>query len=297
MLDDFFAFEPDFPGGVRVALGDVNGDGISDIIAGAGPGGGPRVQVRNGQNGTVLQDFFAFEPIFSGGVYVAAGDINHAGYDDIIVAADAGGGPRVEAFDGRTGAALHNFFAYEPGFTGGVRLAAGDINGDGYADIITAAGPGGGPRVQVFDGRTLQTLSNFFAYDPSFSFGISVAAGDVNGDGQTDLITGAGPSGGPHVKVIDGRKLGLVQPTGVIDDAALLASFFAYDLSVTSGVRVGTVDFGADGQVDLVTGPGPGAPPHVRVWNGQTQAVLDEFFAFDDGSGRYFTGGIFVAGR
>ena len=53
-----------------------------------------------------------------------------------------------------------------PGFTGAVRVATGDVNGDGTPDIITAAGPGGGPHIKVFDGVTGATIRSFMAYDP-----------------------------------------------------------------------------------------------------------------------------------
>jgi hypothetical protein len=91
------------------------------------------------------------------------------------------------------------------------------VNGDGRADIITGAGAGGGPHVAVFSGANLQLLASFFAYDPFFPGGVNVAAGDVDGDGHADIITGAGPGGGPHVAVFSGASL------------QLLASFFAYD--------------------------------------------------------------------
>jgi hypothetical protein len=71
-----------------------------------------------------------------------------------VVGADAGGGPHVRVFDAGTGVEKFSFFAYDPDFTGGVRVAAGDVTGDGVADIITGARPGGGPQVRVFDGVT-----------------------------------------------------------------------------------------------------------------------------------------------
>ena len=98
---------------------------------------------------------------------------------------------------------LASFFAYDPAFSGGVCVAVGDVNGDGKPDIITGAGAGGGPHVEVFD-LTGHLENEFFAYDPRFTGGVNVAVGDLTGDGQGDIITGAGAGGGPHVKVFDG---------------------------------------------------------------------------------------------
>ena len=122
---------------------------------------------------------------------------------------------------------IREFFAYAVGFTGGVFVAARDVNGDGRADIITGAGPGGGPHVRVFDGVTGRPIREFFAYAVGFTGGVFVAARDVNGDGRADIITGAGPGGGPHVRVFDGA-------TG-----AVIREFFAYALGFTGGVLVG----------------------------------------------------------
>ena len=78
----------------------------------------------------------------------------------------------MKAFDGRTWAVLTEFFAYDPTFSGGARVASGDLNGDGVDDIITAAGPGGGPHVKAFDARTGQMLFSQFAADPTFAGGV-----------------------------------------------------------------------------------------------------------------------------
>src|SRR5205823_4533252 len=136
-------------------------------------------------------------PSFQGGVHVATGDVNGDGVLDVITAPAGGGGPHVRVFDGATGAVLAEFFAYDPTFGGGVSVAAADLTGDGKADIVTGAGPGGGPHVKAFDVNAGKELASYYAYDASFRGGVNVAAGDVDGDGLGDIVTGAGPGGGP----------------------------------------------------------------------------------------------------
>jgi hypothetical protein len=277
----FFAYDPGFLGGVRVAVGDVTGNGVPDIITAPGPGGGPDIRVFDGKTGALIREFLAYAVNFTGGVYVAAGDVNGDGYADIVTGADAGGGPEVKVFSGKDGSVLQDFFAYAPSFAGGVRVAAGDVNGDGKADVITAPGPGGGPEVKVFSGADGSVVQDFFAYAPAFAGGVYVAAGDVNGDGKADVITGAGAGGGPQVNVYSGA------------DGTLLESFFAYDPAYTGGVRVGYAgEFGAGGRPGIVTGTGAGAGPIVQGFGGSPPGAVDAFFAYDP----HFLGGVFVGG-
>lgn len=205
LVRSFFGYPPAFLGGVNVAVGDVNDDGYADIVCGVGVGGGPNVRVFSGKDGTLLASFFAYDPGFTGGVRVAVGDINGDGYADIVCAVGSGGGPNVRVFDGRTGALLSSFFAYDAGFTGGLFISAGDFNGDGVPDVVTGVESGGGPNVRSFDLRNGTTLLSFFAYDPAQPSGVRVAAADVNGDGYDDYITGTGLGPGSRVRVISGR--------------------------------------------------------------------------------------------
>src|SRR5207247_4495736 len=138
-------------------------------------------------------------PGFSGGVFVAAGDFNKDGISDIVVGPDSGAQPNVKVFDGANLNVILSFLAYDPTYTGGVRVAAGDVNGDGVADIITGAGPGGAPHVKVFDGTNGSLLQSFFAYAPGFTGGVYVAAGDVNGDGLAAMLPRRGSGGGLQV--------------------------------------------------------------------------------------------------
>src|SRR5262249_53443418 len=149
-LAPLLPFGANFRGGVRVAMGDVNGDGVPDVIAGAGPGAAAHVKVLDGRTFQEAASFLAF-PGYAGGVFVASGDVNGDGFADVGVGGDAGApGGHVQVFSGKDDSLLQSFLAF-PGFAGGVRVAAGDVNGDGKADIIVGAGPGAGPHVKVFD--------------------------------------------------------------------------------------------------------------------------------------------------
>jgi hypothetical protein len=278
----FNAYDPAFRGGVRVAIGDVSGDGVPDIVTAAGPGGAPHIKVFDGRDLTLLASFYAFDPTFSGGATIATGDVNNDGITDLIVGAGAGGGPQVRVFDIVHGVhqitgPLGNFFAFDASFHGGVNVAAGNIDGVAGDELIVAAGAGGGPHVKAFtaDGTV---VASFFAYSADFTGGVFVAAGDVNDDGHVDIITGAGAGGGPHVKVFSGLN------------GATLASFFAYTGSFTGGVRVASADLNDDDHAEIVTGAGPGGGPDQRVFDGLSLNNTDSVFAFDAG----FTNGISV---
>src|SRR5215203_1781986 len=110
----------------------------------------------------------------------------------MVVGPGSGGGvPEFHLIE-PTGTRTVNAF---PWFLGGINVTLGDINGDGVMDVIVGAGagPDGGPHVRVFSGTDLSELASFYAYDPSFAGGVTVAAADVDGDGRADIITGAGP--------------------------------------------------------------------------------------------------------
>jgi uncharacterized delta-60 repeat protein len=309
---------PVFPGvavTVRVATADVNGDGVPDHIAAAGPGGGPRVVVIDGKTAGTLADFFAFDPAFRGGVLVAAGDIDGDGKADLVVTPDDTGGPVVAVFSGAKlavglsgpAAEIGRFTGIEdPAFRGGARSAVGDVNGDGYADLIVAAGDGGGPRVAVFDGKSVaagsptRLVPDFFAFESTFRNGALVAAGDVNGDGFADLALGGAPGAAPRVRLFDGKALSAAAPFPDLDQvppSARLADFFAEDAALRGGVRLAMRDADGDGRADLIAGSGDGEPSRVRVYlsaNLLANAIPTPDQELDPFSGAVLANGVFV---
>jgi hypothetical protein len=280
LIRSFNAYAPAFRGGVRVATADVTGDGVKDIITAPGPGGGPDVRVFDGATGAVVREFLAYNPAFTGGVFVAAGDVNGDGTPDIVTGAGAGGGPHVEVFSGIDSTRLASFLAYSANFFGGVSVAAGDINSDGKADIVTGPGPGGGPDVRVFDGVSDAIQREFLAYDSAFRGGVNVAT--IPGLlGGVAIVTAPGAGGGPDVRIFLSRGFG----EG--------GRFLAYDPNFTGGVTLGVAAIGPNGESEILTGPGPGGGPHVKSFlpmhtSQPTQEL--SFLAFDPA----FLGGVYV---
>lgn len=180
------SFSPFGTAGFSIAAGDLDGDGRDEIVAGAGPGGLPRVRVF-ALDGSRRAEFLAFSAGFRGGVNVASANLYGNKFRSIVVGAGPGGGPHVRVFTMYGRVLLNGFFAYAPAFRGGVQVAAGDLDGDGKDEIVTGAGPGGGPHVRVFDrfGRSLG--KGFFAAEAYKRDGVEVAVTDVDGDGIQEI--------------------------------------------------------------------------------------------------------------
>ncbi len=253
-----------YRGGVRIARGDLNGDGIADLVTGTGAGIESRIRIWDGSTAQLIADFDPF-PGYMGGVWVSAGDVNGDGTADLAVGADLGLSPHVKVFNGRDLSEIASFYAYAPGFLGGVHVALGDINRDGFADLVTAPGTGAGPHMAVYDGRSLATgagqqrlVGDFWMYDPTMTAGVDLTVGDIDGDGYADIITGPA-NGAAHLRVVSGRAVATGQgPVNIISTILWTGN--------ATGLRVSAVDADGDGRVDLVTAPGGPSAGHIALF-------------------------------
>jgi hypothetical protein len=263
-------FLPFGAGAVGVSVGASNDDGRTTLVVGAGPGG-QVVKVYDTASGDQTAAFNPFDAGYTGGVRVAAGDVNGDGFADIAVGAGQGGS-QVRVFDGAGGLTpLKTFNAFDAGFTGGISVALGEGD-DGHAEIIVGALTGG--IVKVFDFETLALKHNFFAFDPAYLGGVNVAFGRELGHG---VIIAGQAADGSNVKLFS------------LTDGSLLEDFDAFGPDYTGGVSVAGGSFG--GFEGVIVGGRSG----VKVLEANRQSLLASFAPFGDSDGGINVAGTFDA--
>lgn len=170
-----------------------------------------------------------------------------------------------------------NDFTFTQGAGGSV--AAGSFIDTGGPDIAVASGPGTDLQITTYAVAPPSATHNLAPF-PGFKGGVSMAFADVTGDARDELLLGAGPGGGPHVKVF------------TLDGAwDQVGSFFAYGGNFHGGVSVAGVDVDGDGKAEIVTGAGAGGAPHVRAFKLDGTPVGPSFYAYAEN----FSGGVNVA--
>ncbi len=298
------------------------------IATAIGSAGSPVIRVNDTQGATEFR-FLAYPENFQGGVNIAAADINGDGSDEIITAPASGRESDIRIFD-RNGRMLSHFLAYPASFRGGVNLAVGDIDGDGTIEIITAPERGMKSEIKIFSANGKRKQS-FLAYPASFMGGVSIAVGNVVDGADPEIVTAPGVGGVPEVRVFssEGRKISSFvtdpsrKPVGLrvalaeLDGNARrlhneiivsrrsgppIISFFdfrgnlrknwaAYSSPYAGDVKVSVADIDRDGYSEIMTAPGSGAAPHVRIFD-RTGTIIRSFYMFPT----TFSGGLSVTG-
>jgi len=276
-------------GGVHVAVGDVDGDGLDEIVLGLGTGGGGWIAILDddSHNNVLLkwiQVNWSEYNASNGEVFPAVGDIDGDGRAEIIAGLGTGSQGWVEIFDDASTGYQHMAWRQVAwpvynGADGTTHPAVGDLDGDGKAEIVLGLGSGGGGWIEVIQssagnynhGSWLQV--NWPTYNAS-NGATYPAVGDIDGDGRAEIVIGLGQGSGGWVEFLDDKAAGYAHlkwfqiPWDAYDNA-----------NGETHPAVGNVD--ADSRAEIVFGLG------------QFQGQGGRLFAMDDATSNYATLGWF----
>lgn len=279
-ISQFLAFHPNNRGGVSVALGDVDGDGIDEVIAASGAGTRSVVKFFE-LDGSHLAAYrtLPYASSYRGGLAVAAGDFDGNGIADLAVVSAQGAG-RAEIFfiDPSAADPVPNQAAVVitrifPGSIGGTTLAAADVGSfaggavvdaavaDGRDELAIGSGIGVRSEVRVYDVSTPSAilLRTLRPLDAGYLGGLNVSSGRYDADQLDDIIVSGGRRSGSVVEVYSGR----VTSTERLLRQAAFASL-ADQPTVTAAL-----DTDGDGRINsIVAGQGGGAGTGIRLLAG-----------------------------
>lgn len=177
-------------------------------------------------------------------------------YSSIVTAAGIGGGPHIRSFDtsGKVEQDPDKLFAYGEDFSGGVRVALGDIDADGEDEIITAPRAGGGPQVRIFEKDGTPRGIDLWPFDLNFRGGIDIASGDVDDDGKDEIAVIQASEGQALVKIYRYNA-----------EKEVVGEWNAFG-NFEGGGSIAMGDIDADGKAEVIVGAGEGGGPQIRVF-------------------------------
>jgi hypothetical protein len=299
LMYSFYAYPQSFRGGVRVTVADMNGDNVPDIVVAPGFGRGD-VKVYDGAELLAAANSDGFvsssdaedarlktiKPEGSDyknqGLYVAVGDIDGDGDNDIVTSRSRDV-TRVRVFEnsgsGKSYSRAASWRPYSTSVISGAVLAVADLDKDGLAEVITAPGTGVVATVRVFAGTSGGLIRSFNAFESSFRNGVSLAAGDADGDGRAEIFVGAGTGGNSRVRMFSRTGTQKIE-------------FRAYTSgNVNAPLRIAAVDPDGADRVLLFVGQGNDGESHrIRLIDPLTGKRIDEFMERDPA----FDGGVYV---
>ncbi len=257
----FMAFSDNFRGGVNMALGDFDGNGVEEIAVAPKSKGGPQIRIFS-RAGKLLGQFFAFDKDLRGTLNISAGDIDGNGRDEIIATFEGGDSSMVRIFK-PTGELVSEISPFGDNFKGAVNVSTGDFDGNGVKELVVAPAFGGGPQIRVFNAQG-RLLGQFFAFDKNMRYGITPVCGDFDGNGIDEIIVTSGRKGDSTVKMFDSH-------------GHFSGDFMAFGDDFKGTIYISVDDIDGNGQDELIATSADEEQLY-RVFSGQGE-ILDEIRA------------------
>jgi len=226
----FFARHAAAPDGAEILVQDLDGDSADDLAY--AEKGKVTIKYASGKNRT-------FQPWkkYTGRIYFAAGQANRDSLPELVLGRE--NDSEVLLTD-QAGKILARWQAYLNRIPGGVKPAIGDLDRDDRREVVTVAGPGGGPHIRIWKTDGAIWGGGFFAFDATQVGGAAIAVGDVDGDGRDEIVAASGRGASPRVRIFSG--------------AGILKKDFAVSGTAPQGLRVSLSDVDTDGRPEIIIG-------------------------------------------
>jgi lipoprotein-anchoring transpeptidase ErfK/SrfK len=269
--ESFHFLDGKSPNGGSVTLGNVTGDAQQEIIVAAGPGSEPYIQIYTAKGRRIAQ-FLAYDKTMKSGVHVASGNINAAGYDEIVTVPGYGSTSLVKIFNGKGKQTINNgFYAFPKSFTGGSQIAVGNVRGSDREEIIVGNGAGTSSYVRVFNHKGKVILKTILPFDRIERGGVSVTTANVDGGAHSEIAIAQHAFGKSNVKVYKVNS----------GSETILSDFYAYEKSYRGGVNLAAADIDQNGTDEIITVARQGRKTSVRFFKGHGTQLKGGFRAYE----------------
>lgn len=250
--------------GVGIACGDVDGDEKEEIVA-SFKSNDSKIKIYTQEGKIKTKDITVFDKNYKKGINVALGDINNDYKEDIIVGTKGGSGT-IKAYNYKGDYLNLSIHPFTTSYKGEINITTGDVNGDGFEEIIAATGEGVRSQIKIFSNKGELQLIQYSPFAQDYLGGVNLASGDIEGDGIDEIIT-CQALGGSLCKIYKYEN-----------QKTILNEWSVFNNN--RGVEVSFGDIDRDGEGEIITSTKNNVNQQIKIFKG-TKEKIKEFSTYN----------------